>query len=101
MKLEIQPNNIHELQRERATTAAQDRFLVLTARRQPNITAPALVIDLQRAHNITVGCDTIRNRLHETNIHNRRLLRCPPLSRGNRAARLEWCQKYQNWNEHD
>lgn len=83
--------------RGRCTTAAQDRFLILTARRQPTITAPELVTDLQRAHNITIGRDTVRNRLHKANLHNRRPIRCQPLSRGNRAARLDWCQQYQNW----
>lgn len=87
--------------RGRSTTAAQDRFLVLSARRQPTITAPELVTELQRAHNVTVGRDTIRNRLHEANLRSRRPLRCPPLSRGNRAARLDWCQNYQNWDEND
>lgn len=84
--------------RGRCTTAGQDRFLMLNARRHPTITAPELVTELQRAHNIIVGRDTVRNRLHEANLHSRRPLRCPPLSIGNRTARLHWCQEYQNWD---
>ncbi|XP_045471832.1 uncharacterized protein LOC123678722 [Harmonia axyridis] len=83
--------------RGRCTTAIQDRFLVLTARRQPTITAPELDMEFQRAHNLTIGRDTVRNRLHEADLHSRRPIRCPPLSRGNRAARLNWCREFQNW----
>lgn len=75
--------------------------MVLTARRQPTITAPELVTELQRAHNIIVSRDTVRNRLHEATLHSRRPLRCPPLSRGNRGARLDWCRDFQNWDEND
>lgn len=57
--------------RGRATTAVHDRFLVLTARRQPTITAPELVNVLQQTHQVTIGRDTVRNRLHEADLHNR------------------------------
>lgn len=87
--------------RGRSTTAAQDRYLILTARRQPTITAPELVNELQRAHNVTIGSSTVRNRLHEANLRRRRPLRCPPLSRGNRAARLTWCQDFLDWGDNE
>ncbi|KAI4465082.1 homeobox-like domain superfamily [Holotrichia oblita] len=47
--------------RGRSTTAAQDGYLVLTARRQPTITAPELVNDIQRGHNVTIGSSTMRH----------------------------------------
>ncbi|KAG5897011.1 hypothetical protein JTB14_010763 [Gonioctena quinquepunctata] len=82
--------------RGRCTTAVQDRFFILTARRQLTIPAPELVADLQRAHNLTIWRDTVRNRLHEGNLHSRRPLRCPSLSRRNRPFKM--AQDFQNWD---
>lgn len=51
--------------------ASQDRFSLLGAR-IPTITASELVLELQRALNITVGQDTVRNRLNEANLYTSR-----------------------------
>ncbi|KAG5875186.1 hypothetical protein JTB14_006845 [Gonioctena quinquepunctata] len=83
------------------TIAVKDRFCILTAGRQRTITAPELVADLQRAHNSSIGRDTVRNRLHEAILHSRGPLRCTPLSRGNHAPRLEWAHEFQNWNTNE
>lgn len=83
----------------RITTPAQDRFLSQMARRNPRITAPELMNRFRETHNVQISESTIRNRLHESGLRSRRPLRCQPLSRGNRAARLNWVTDHENWTE--
>jgi transposase len=56
----------------RVTTQRQDRFLQMTARRQPNITVMQLVQRLQEDHQLLVSDQTVRRRLHEVNLHARK-----------------------------
>ena len=65
--------------RYRVTTQRQDRFLQITARSQPNITAMPLVQRLQEDHQLLVSDQTVRRRLHEVGLHSRRPLRVPAL----------------------
>ena len=51
--------------RPRVTTQTDDRFLVLSARRQRFVTARTLQNDLQAAAGSRVSTQTIRNRLHQ------------------------------------
>lgn len=83
--------------RGRATTAVQDRYLQLSALRATTSTALQLRNRLQNAHRVTVSTRTVIRRLHETNLRSRRPLRCQPLTRGNRAARLAWARAHRNW----
>lgn len=83
--------------RGRITSPRQDRFLQLTARRNRNVTAPELQIRLQEVHQVEVSADTVRRRLHESNLRARRPLRVPPVTRGNRGARLVWAQEHILW----
>lgn len=85
--------------RGRITTAVQDRYLTLEARRRPIITAKQLLSQLQTTHNVTVCSQTIRNRLHEANLHARRPIRAPPIRHGNRARRVEWAEEHILWTE--
>ncbi|KAL1493686.1 hypothetical protein ABEB36_009381 [Hypothenemus hampei] len=84
--------------RHRITTRNQDRFLQMTARRIPTVTAPELQRQLQQAHGIALSSRTVINRLHEANLRSRRPLRVQPLRRGNRGARLIWAQEHVLWN---
>lgn len=85
------------LGRRRATTAIQDRYITLQARRQSSLTATELKSRLQAVHNVTVHSQTIRRRLREVNLHSRRPLRVPPLTRGNRGHRVNWAREHLNW----
>lgn len=87
--------------RERVTTSAQDRFIQLQVRREPTLTARQLQSRLWTNENIYVSDQTIRNRLHENNLHARRPLRCPPIRHGNRVLRNDWCQNHRNWTEEE
>lgn len=81
----------------RITTPRQDRFLQITARAQPNATATQLVQRLRVEHQVLVSDQTVRRRLHESNLRSRRPLRVPPLRRGNRGRRLEWVRNHVDW----
>lgn len=85
--------------RYRVTTQRQDRFLQMTARRQPNITAMQLVQRLQEDHQLLVSDQTVRRRLHEVGLHARRPLRVPALRRGNRGRRLSWAREHLPWSD--
>ncbi|XP_050516744.1 uncharacterized protein LOC126891605 [Diabrotica virgifera virgifera] len=50
--------------RPRIANNVQERFLTLTTRRNPSMTAPAIRRELQQAHIIVICDQTIRNRLY-------------------------------------
>lgn len=98
-----QRNDVSERPRGRGriTTTIQDRFVRLNARRRPTITARELQIMLQDVHQVQVSDQTVRNRLHEVNLHSRRPLRVQALTRGNRGARYLWAQDHVNFTCED
>ena len=59
--------------RPRATIHAQDRFIVLQSLRDRIATANSIKQQLRTATNVDIGCQTIRNRLHEANLASRTL----------------------------
>lgn len=69
------------LGRRRVTTAIQDRYITLQARRQSSLTATELKSRLQAVHNVTVHTQTIRRRLREVN----------------RGHRVNWAREHLNW----
>lgn len=83
--------------RPRSTTAAQDRFVMITATRGPMSTATELRADLRRASGVQVSTQTIRNRLHTRALHARRPLRRVHLLDRHRAARQTWAQEHHGW----
>ena len=87
--------------RERATTAADDRFLVIQARRNRCATATQLRRELQNASGVNVSTQTIRARLHEAGLRARRPCIGIPLSRNHRRARNQWARDHVGWTRHD
>ena len=83
--------------RERATSAAQDRFLVIQARRNRFSTASQLRIDLQNASGVNSLTQTIRSRLHEGGLRSRRPCICIPLTRNHRRVWYEWAMDHVSW----
>ena len=83
--------------RERATSAAQDRFLVIQARRNRFLTASQLQIDLQNASGVNISTQTIRSRLHEGGLRSRRPCIRIPLTRNHRRVRYEWAMDHVHW----
>lgn len=89
----------HHSGRQRITTPQQDRYVQMSARRNPGATTNQLRDQLYQAHGIRVSRRTIGNRLHDVDLHCRRPWRAQPLNRGNRGSRLQWAQDHIDWDE--
>lgn len=84
--------------RERATTAAEDRLMLLTARRNPTFTASRINSLFRQATGRVICGQTVRNRLHARNLRARRRVTHPRLSRQQRGERNRWAIEHRNWN---
>ncbi|GFV70535.1 transposable element Tcb2 transposase [Trichonephila clavipes] len=80
-----------------ATTPNEDRYLVLTARRDRNMNATLFQQHLRSATGTTVSTQSVRNRLHGVGLYAHRPMVCVRLTsrhrrdrrNGNRACELE------------
>lgn len=84
--------------RARATTAQEDRYIRLTARRQRKITARALQNQLRQSTGMRVSDQTIRNRLHEDGQRYRTRAVRLKLTSAHRAERLRFAHDHSNWS---
>lgn len=84
--------------RRRATTAVDDRFVVLNALRNRRTTAIYLQHRLRTVRRVQVSERTIRRRLVESGLTSRRPATGPQLLYRHRRARLQFSQFHQNWN---
>lgn len=87
--------------RPRATTATDDRYIRLTARRNRTENATQLQRQLLLATGRRVSSQTVRNRLHEGGLYARRPMVCIPLTPRHRAARRRWAAEHRDWEQHD
>ena len=87
--------------RTRMTTEAEDRFLVIQARRNRFATATQLRSDLQNASGVRVSTQTIRTRLHESGLRSRRPCIRIPLSRDHCRLRYDWAMDHVGWSRMD
>lgn len=83
--------------RVRATTAQEDRYVRLCARRDRNVTARVLQNQLRRATGTIISDQTIRNRLHEDEQHSRRPVLRTKLTGRHRANRLRFARQHAEW----
>lgn len=84
--------------RVRATTAQEDRYIRLSARRERSVTARKLQNRLRLTTGTRVSDQTIRNRLHEDQQRSRRRVVRIPLSRVQRGNRLSFCREHSDWS---
>lgn len=83
--------------RVRSTTAQEDRYLRLTARRERTVTARTLQTRLRQSTGPRVSDQTIWNRLHDDGQCFRvRAIRLK-LTRAHRAARLRYAREHLEW----
>ena len=82
--------------RPKATTAVDDRYLRISARRNPESNATMLNNTFRAATGRRVSTQTIRNRLHDVQLHSRRPWRGPHLTPRQLAARYRWANKTLN-----
>ncbi|GFU21879.1 transposable element Tcb2 transposase [Trichonephila clavipes] len=84
--------------RPRVTTPRQDRYLVISARRQRGSTARALGSALTVTTGIRISRQTVYRRLNHAGLYARRLAVCIPLTSAHKRARLNWSLKHQHWS---
>lgn len=84
--------------RRRSTTRRQDRYLELTVRRNPTISATQLRQQLQDAAGALVSVRTVRNRLYGFGLRARRPFRGVSLTQRHRRQRQQWARQRRNWD---
>ncbi|GFX23785.1 hypothetical protein TNCV_3597271 [Trichonephila clavipes] len=84
----------------RSTTPAEDRYIVLSAKRNRRTTAQQVANQFLAASRKQISRKTVARRLRE-GLYARRPVVCVPLTRPHRTARLQWCREHHNWTEQD
>ncbi|GFV32657.1 transposable element Tcb2 transposase [Trichonephila clavipes] len=87
--------------RVRSTTPAEDRYNVLSAKRNRRTTAQQVANQFLAASGKQISRKTVARRLRGGGLYARRPVVCVPLTRQHRTARLQWCRKHHNWTEQD
>ncbi|GFV32681.1 transposable element Tcb2 transposase [Trichonephila clavipes] len=87
--------------RVRSTTPAEERYIVLSAKRNNRTTAQQVANQFLAASGKQISQKTIVRRLRGGGLHTRRPVVCVPLTRQHRTARLQWCREHHNWTEQE
>ncbi|GFW23004.1 transposable element Tcb2 transposase [Trichonephila clavipes] len=88
--------------RVRSTTPAEDRYIVLSAKRNMRTTAQRVANQFLAASGKHISRKTDVRRLRGGGgLYARRPVVCVPLTRQQRTARLQWCREHHNWTEQD
>ncbi|GFX99614.1 HTH_Tnp_Tc3_2 domain-containing protein [Trichonephila clavipes] len=91
----------HGRGRVRSTTPAEDRYIVLSAKRNRRTTAQQVANQFLAASGKQISRKTVARRLRGGGLYARRPVVCVPLTRQHRTARLQWCREHHNWIEQD
>ena len=83
--------------RPKATTAVDDHYLRISARRNPESNATILNNAFRTATGRRVSTQTVRNRLHDAQLHSQRPWQGPHLTPRHHAARYRWAQQHAQW----
>ncbi|GFU37665.1 transposable element Tcb2 transposase [Trichonephila clavipes] len=87
--------------RVRSTTPAEDRYIVLSAKRNTRTTAQQVANQFLAASGKQISRKTVARRLKGGGLYARRPVVCVPLTRQHRTARLQWCREHHNRTEQD
>ncbi|GFV36598.1 transposable element Tc3 transposase [Trichonephila clavipes] len=85
--------------RPRGTTPADDRYIVLQARRNRRQTAGEIARHTTQATGRPISRFTVARRLHGGGLFARRPVRCVPLTPAHRRRRSLRCRKHRNWRD--
>ncbi|GFW70694.1 transposable element Tcb2 transposase [Trichonephila clavipes] len=94
-------NRLQGGRRVRRTTPAEDRYIVLSAKRNRRTTAQQVANQFLAASGKQISRKTGARRLRRGGLYARRPVVCVPLTRQHRTARLQWCREHHNWTEQD
>ncbi|GFU27846.1 transposable element Tcb2 transposase [Trichonephila clavipes] len=87
--------------RPRGTTPADDRYIVLQARRNRQQTAGEIARHRTQATGRPISRFTVARRLHGGGLFARRPVRCVPLTPAHRRRRSLWCREHLNWRDNE
>ncbi|GFT10794.1 transposable element Tcb2 transposase [Trichonephila clavipes] len=87
--------------RVRSATPAEDRYIVLSAKRNRRTTAQQVANQFLAASGKQISQKTVARRFRGGGLYARRPVVCVPLTRQLRTARLQWCREHHNWTEQD
>ncbi|GFX21132.1 transposable element Tcb1 transposase [Trichonephila clavipes] len=87
--------------RVRSTMPAEDRYIVLSAKRNRRTTAQQVANQFLAASGKQISRKTVARRLRGGGLYARRPVVCVPLTRQHRTARLQRCCEHHNWTEQD
>ena len=90
-------DDIRRSGRPKATTAVDDRYLRISAQMNPESNATTLNNALRAATWRRVSTQTVRNRLHDAQLHSRRPWRAPHLTPRHHAAWYRCAKNTLNW----
>ncbi|GFV37021.1 transposable element Tcb2 transposase [Trichonephila clavipes] len=79
------------------TTAGNDRYIILQAKRGRRQSASVIAQQLSTATGRQVSRFTVARRLHKGGLFTRRPESCLPLKVDHRRHRLQWCREHKNW----
>lgn len=83
--------------RRKVTTAAEDKHLRVTSRRNRKLTASDLRADLNSTRSTSVSLTTVKRRLRSFGLFGRVAIRKPLLRPVNKKKRLAWAKAHKNW----
>ncbi|GFU02770.1 transposable element Tcb1 transposase [Trichonephila clavipes] len=87
--------------RPRGTTPADDRYIVLQARRNRRQTAGEIARHTTHATARPISCFTVARRLHGGGLFARCPVWCVPLTPAHRRRRSLWCRVHRNWRDNE
>ncbi|GFS81026.1 transposable element Tc1 transposase [Trichonephila clavipes] len=87
--------------RPRGTTPANDRYIVLQAKRYRRQTAGEIARHTTQATGRPISRFTVARRLHGGGLFARRPVRCVPLTPAHRSRRSLWCREHRNWRDNE
>ncbi|GFX11867.1 transposable element Tcb2 transposase [Trichonephila clavipes] len=87
--------------RPRGTTPADDRYIVLQARRNRRQTAGEIARHTTQANGRPISRFTVARRLHGGGLFARRPVRCVPLTPAHQRRRSLWCWEHRNWRDNE
>ncbi|GFV79607.1 transposable element Tcb2 transposase [Trichonephila clavipes] len=85
----------------RGTTPADDRYIVLQARRNRRQTAGEIARHTMQATGRPISRFTVARRLHGGGLFARRPARCVPLTPAHRRRFSLWCREHRNWRDNE
>ncbi|GFU99951.1 hypothetical protein TNCV_236041 [Trichonephila clavipes] len=86
--------------RVRSTTPAEDRYIVLSAKRNRRTTAQQVANQFLAASGKQISRKTVARRWRRRTIRTQTCCVCP-IDRQHRTAPLQWCREHHNWTEQD